>query len=59
MEELVRKIEMILIETGQHDPKFKLGEYIKYAPYEVSDILMKHIDELKTQFDGRKVMEMW
>jgi hypothetical protein len=32
MDELIRKIELILIETGQHDKeKFKLGESIKYA----------------------------
>lgn len=47
MEELIRKIELILIETGQHDKRFKLGEIIKYAPSEVSEILMKHIDVLE------------
>lgn len=48
MEELIRKIELILIETGQHDTKkFKLGETIRYSPYEVREILMDHIDELK------------
>lgn len=48
MNELIRKIELILIETGQHDKeKFKLGEVIKYAPYEVSEILREHIEELR------------
>lgn len=45
-EELIRKIELILIETGQHDKKFKLGEIIKYSPCEVADILRKHNDEM-------------
>ena len=48
MEELIRTIEMILIETGQHDKdKFKLGEIIRYAPYEVAEILKEHIEELR------------
>lgn len=48
MENLIRKIELILIETGQHDKeKFRLGETIKYAPYEVAEILRKHADELR------------
>lgn len=47
MEELIRKIELILIETGQHDLKFKLGEIIKYSPTEVGEILRKHKDELR------------
>lgn len=47
MEELIRKIELILIETGQHDLKFKLGEIIKYNPKEVGEILRKHKDELR------------
>ena len=46
MEELIRKIELLLIETGQHDPKFRLGEFIKYSPCEVAEILRKHKDEL-------------
>ena len=48
MEELIRTIELILIETGQHDTdKFKLGEIIRYAPYEVAEILREHIEELR------------
>jgi len=48
MDDLIRKIELILIETGQHDTKkFRLGEIIKYAPYEVTEILKNHIDELR------------
>lgn len=45
-EELIRRIELILIETGQHDLKFKLGETIKYAPFEVAEILRKNMDKL-------------
>lgn len=42
----MHKIELILIETGQKDKeKFKLGEAIKCAPFEVAEILRKHIDE--------------
>ena len=48
MEELIRKIELILIEEGQHDERFKLGDFIKNAPYEVAEILRKHCDELLT-----------
>lgn len=48
LEELIRKIELILIEEGQHDERFKLGDFIKYAPFEVAEILRKHIDELQT-----------
>ena len=47
MEELVKKIELILVEEGQHDKKFRLGEIIKYSPSEVKNILLKHKDELK------------
>ena len=47
MNDLIRKIELILIETGQHDKeKFKLGELIRYTPYEVAEILRSHVDEL-------------
>lgn len=48
MENLIREIELILIEEGQHDPKFKLGDWIKYTPHEVKEILLKHKDELNT-----------
>lgn len=30
-----------LVEAGQHDKKFKIGDTIKYSPSEVCDILMK------------------
>lgn len=46
LEEFIRRVELILITEGQHDLKFRLGEYIKYTPAEVSDILKKHADEL-------------
>lgn len=56
MTDLIRKIELILIETGQHDTeRFKLGETIKYSPCEVAEILRNHADELddalKKRFD--------
>ena len=47
MEELIRKIELILINEGQHDTRFKLGDFIKYTPYEVKEILLKHKDQLE------------
>lgn len=47
MNELIRAIELILINEGQHDLKFKLGEIIRYAPYEIAEILRKHADELR------------
>ena len=46
IETLIDKVHGILVEEGQHDPKFKLGEIIKYAPHEVRDILLKHKNEL-------------
>lgn len=48
LEELIRRIELILIEEGQHDERFKLGDFIKYTPYEVAEILRRHSDELLT-----------
>ena len=51
MNELILKIELILIEEGQHDKeKFRLGETIRYAPCEVAEILKAHIDELQDTF---------
>lgn len=44
LNELIRKVELWLVEEGQHDPKFKLGETIKYTPHEVADILRKHLN---------------
>lgn len=46
IETLIDKVYSILVEEGQHDPKFKLGEIIKYAPHEVREILLKHKNEL-------------
>lgn len=48
LKELIRRIELILIKEGQHDKRFKWGDCIKYAPYEVAEILRKHFDELQT-----------
>ena len=44
---LIDKIESILIEEGQHDLQFKLGEIIKYDPHAVKLLLLKHTEELK------------
>lgn len=46
IESIIDKVHSILVEEGQHDPKFKLGEIIKYAPHEVREILIKHKNEL-------------
>jgi hypothetical protein len=46
IESIIDKVHSILVEEGQHDPKFKLGEIIKYAPHEVREILLKHKNEL-------------
>lgn len=55
MENLIREIELILIEAGQHDKKkFRLGNEIRYAPYEVKEILLKHKNELATLQAHRK-----
>lgn len=43
---IIDKIHNILVEEGQHDPQFKLGEFIKYTPHEVAEILLKHKNEL-------------
>lgn len=54
MNNLIRKIELILIETGQHDKKFRLGEIIKYSPYEVAEILREHAEELQDCLEETK-----
>ena len=46
IESIIDKVHSILVEEGQHDPKFKLGEIIKYDPHEVREILLKHKNEL-------------
>ena len=43
----IEKIKWILIYEGQHSKKFKLGETIKYDPYEVVDLIRKYEDYLK------------
>ena len=45
---LIRNIELILITEGQHDTQFKLGDLIKYTPFEVAEILREHAYELLT-----------
>ena len=47
IENLIDKIESILIAEGQHDLQFKLGEIIKYDPHAVKLLLLKHTEELK------------
>ena len=39
------EIEMILIEHGQNDRQFRLGETIKYSPSDVRRILEEQIHE--------------
>ena len=39
MDDLIRKIELILIETGQHDNKFKLDEILKAHIEELQELL--------------------
>lgn len=46
---LIDKITDILVDVGQHDKRFKLGEWIKYSPSEVRKILQDHKDELKSE----------
>ena len=36
------EVEGILIEVGQHDKQFKLGEIIKYSPSDVRKILERY-----------------
>ena len=45
-DKIIRAIELIIIEEGQHDPKFKLGETIKYSPAEITKILQEHKNEI-------------
>ena len=45
-EELIQKIEFLLINEGHKDQRIKWGEWIKYTPCEVGDILRKYADEL-------------
>lgn len=45
----------ILIEHGQHDDRFKLGETIRYSPYEVLGILTKQTngDRIRSMTDEK------
>ena len=43
------KIQNILIEVGQSDLLFKLGDWITYKPHEVRKILEQHKDELEEE----------
>ena len=43
---IAEKVQFLLVEEGQKDPKFHLSETIKYSPSEVRDIIKKHINEL-------------
>lgn len=49
IDNLLDKIESILVEVGQSDPQFKLGDWITYKPYEVRKILEQHKDELEDE----------
>lgn len=39
------EVEVILVEYGQHDRRFKLGETIKYSPSDVRRILEEFDNE--------------
>lgn len=41
------KIHRLLIDVGQNDPQFKLGEFIKYRPDEVADIIRDNAVKLE------------
>ena len=41
----VDEIVDILVEHGQHDLKFSLGDTIKYSPSEIKHILLKEIEK--------------
>ena len=43
---LIRKIVGTIIEVGQSDGKFKLGEIIRYTPAEILRILTEHEDQI-------------
>ena len=47
VETLINEISLILIEAGQSDKRFKLGEIIKYSPSEIAEILKKHKEKLQ------------
>ncbi len=49
IDNLLDKIESILVEVGQSDPQFKLGDWITYKPHEVRKILEQHKDELEEE----------
>lgn len=49
IDKLLDKIESILVEVGQSDPQFKLGDWITYKPHEVRKILEQHKDELEEE----------
>lgn len=49
IDNLLDKIESILVEVGHSDPQFKLGDWITYKPYEVRKILEQHKDELEDE----------
>lgn len=54
IDNLLDKIESILVEVGQSDPQFKLGDWITYKPYEVRKILEQHKDELEDEDDDKR-----
>ena len=49
IDDLIERIESILVEVGQSDPQFKLGDWITYKPHEVRKILEQHKDELEEE----------
>lgn len=48
---LIWAVVSILIDEGQHDPKFNWGDTIRYSPSEVGDILRRRADELEDEME--------
>ena len=42
--EIIEEIVDFLVEYGQRDPKFKVGDIIKYSPSEIGTILSRAIN---------------
>ena len=58
---LIDKITDILVDVGQHDKRFKLGEWIKYSPAEVRKILQEHKNDFEKRYneEGMTIHGKW
>lgn len=45
------EIQNILIDYGQHDGRFKPGDWIRYTPSEIYDILKEKESEIENEFN--------